>query len=95
MMPIEAKFQSYVAFVARSRLQIPPDHETDMTLRAIRLRTSVTQNIFTRETCINLHFQFSATTAFATCIIKNLNSYLYVLINGRHTHYLRVPFLFH
>ena len=24
MMPIEAKFQSYVAFVARSRLQIPP-----------------------------------------------------------------------
>ena len=23
MMPIEAKFQSYVAFVARSRLQIP------------------------------------------------------------------------
>ena len=34
MMPIEAKFQSYVAFVARSRLQIPPDHATDMTLRA-------------------------------------------------------------
>ena len=28
-----------------------------MTLRAIRLRTSVTQNIFTRETCINLHMQ--------------------------------------
>ena len=41
MMPIEAKFQSYVAFVARSRLQIPPDHATDMTLRAIRPRTSV------------------------------------------------------
>ena len=57
MMPIEAKFRSYFAFVARSRLQIPPDHATDMTLRAIRLRTSVTQNIFTRETCINLHMQ--------------------------------------
>ena len=28
-----------------------------MTLRAIRLRNSVTQNIFTRETCINLHMQ--------------------------------------
>ena len=53
MMPMEAKFQSYVAFVARLRLQIPPDHATDMTFRAIRLRTSVTQNLFTRETCIN------------------------------------------
>ena len=50
MMPIEAKFQSYVAFVARSSLQIPPDHANDMTLRAIRLRTSLTQNLFTRET---------------------------------------------
>ena len=28
-----------------------------MTLRAIPLRTSVTQNIFTRKTCINLHMQ--------------------------------------
>ena len=27
--------------------------------------------------------------------IKNLNSYLYMLINGRHTHCLHVPFLFH
>ena len=26
-----------------------------MTLHAIQLRTSVTQNKFTRETCINLH----------------------------------------
>ena len=69
-----------------------------MNLRAIRLRNSVTQNIFTRETCINLHmqiFSFCATTAFATCTIKNLNSYLYMLINGRHTHCLHVPFLFH
>ena len=57
-MPIEAKFQSYVAFVARSRLQIPPDHATDMTLCAIRLRTSVTQNLFTRETCIELENPF-------------------------------------
>ena len=85
MMPIEAKFQSYVAFVARSRLQIPPDHATDMTLRAIRLRTSVTQNLFTRETCIKLENPF-------LCTIKNLNSYLYMLINGSHTHYLHVPF---
>ena len=58
MMPIEAKFQSYVAFVARSRLQIPPAHATDMTLRAIRLRTSVTQTLFTRETCIKLENPF-------------------------------------
>ena len=28
-----------------------------MILRAIRLRTPVTQNIFARETCINLHMQ--------------------------------------
>ena len=28
-----------------------------MTLCAMRLRTSVTQNIFTRETCINLYMQ--------------------------------------
>ena len=28
-------------------------------------------------------------------IAKNLNSYLYMLINGRHTHCLHVPFLFH
>ena len=28
-----------------------------MTLRAIRLCTSVTQNIFTRETCIHLYMQ--------------------------------------
>ena len=27
--------------------------------------------------------------------LKNLNSYLYMLINGRHTHCLHVPFLFH
>ena len=27
--------------------------------------------------------------------IKNLNSYLYMLINGRHTYCLHVPFLFH
>ena len=54
MMPIEAKFQSYVTFVARSRLQRPPDHASDMILRAIQLRTSVTQNLFTRETCIKL-----------------------------------------
>ena len=69
-----------------------------MTLRAIRLRTSVTQDVFTRETCINslyTNFQFSATTAFATCTMKNLNSYLYMLINGKHTHCLHVPFLFH
>ena len=52
MMPIEAKLQkSYVAFVARSRLQIPPDHAT-------RLRTSVTQNLFTHETCVKLENPF-------------------------------------
>ena len=28
-------------------------------------------------------------------IAKNLNSYLYMLISGRHTHCLHVPFLFH
>ena len=28
-------------------------------------------------------------------IAKNLSSYLYMLINGRHTHRLHVPFLFH
>ena len=72
MMPIEAKFQSYVAFVARSRLQIPPDHATDMTVRAIRLRTSVTQNLFTRETCIKLENPFL--WQFLTFILVSLES---------------------
>ena len=30
MMPIEAKFQGYVAFVSRSRLQIPPDQRKNL-----------------------------------------------------------------
>ena len=64
MMPIEAKFQSYVAFVARSRLQIPSDHATDMTLRAIRLHTSVTQNLFTRETFILVSLESSRNVVF-------------------------------
>ena len=53
-----SKISKLCALVARSRLQIPPDHATDMTLRAIRLRTSVTQNLFTRETCIKLENPF-------------------------------------
>ena len=77
-MPIEAKFQSYVAFVARSRLQIPPDHATDMTLCAIRLRTSVTQDLFTRETCIELEnpflWQFSTKSSRNVVFIKRFGS---------------------
>jgi len=47
MIPIEAKFQSYVAFVARSRLQIPPDQRKDLkkildNTTALMLRTTVT-----------------------------------------------------
>ena len=64
MMPIEAKFQSYVTFVARSSLQVPPDHANDMTLRAIGLRTSLTQNLFTRETFILVSLESSRNVVF-------------------------------
>ena len=64
MMPIEAKFQSYVTFVARSSLQVPPDRANDMTLRAIGLRTSLTQNLFTRETFILVSLESSRNVVF-------------------------------
>ena len=45
-MPIEAEFQSYVAFVARSRLQLPPDQRKKLkkilnNTMALMLRTTV------------------------------------------------------
>ena len=43
MMPIEAEFQSYVAFVARSRLQIPP------VLRLLSLFKAITKGETTRS----------------------------------------------
>ena len=43
MMPIEAKFQSYVAFVARSRLQIP------LLLRLLSLFKAITKGGTTRS----------------------------------------------
>ena len=96
MMPIEAKLQSYVAFAARSRLQIPPDHSTDMTLRVIRLRTSVTQNLFTRKTCIKLenpflwqfftkNFHFGITRKLQKCSFTDRS-----MDNNHHRHRLLV-----
>ena len=56
MMPVEAKFQSYVAFVARLRLQRPPDHATDMILRAIRACIKLENPFLWQFLTKNFHF---------------------------------------
>ena len=51
-----------------------------MTLRAIRLGTSVTQNIFTSETCINLHMHIFRYNGFRYLYNKKLKQ-LFVYVN--------------
>ena len=56
--------------------------------------TVVGRRVIVRPKCA-LHMQIFSFPLQRLCKIKNLNSYLYMLINGRHTHCLHVPFLFH